>query len=52
MQWSRPVSVVMPQELLEYLDQIAEINNKSRSEMIRSLIEDFKKEDEKDAGSN
>lgn len=52
MQWSRPISVVMPQELLEYLDEIAEINNKSRSEMIRSLIEDFKKEDEKDAGSN
>lgn len=52
MQWSRPISVVMPQELLEYLDQIAEINNKSRSEMIRSLIEDFKKEDEKDAGND
>ena len=52
MQWSRPISVVMPQELLEYLDEIAEINNKSRSEMIRSLIEDFKKEDEKDGRSN
>ena len=49
---SRPISVVMPQELLEYLDEIAEINNKSRSEMIRSLLEDFKKEDEKDAESN
>lgn len=50
MLWSRPISVTMPQELLDYLDEIAEINNMSRSEMMRTLIEDRRREDLKDAG--
>lgn len=50
MLWARPISVTMPQELLDYLDEIAEINNMSRSEMMRTLIEDRRKEDLKDAG--
>lgn len=50
MLWSRPISVTMPQDLLEYLDEIAEINNMSRSEMMRTLIEEKRREDKKDAG--
>lgn len=50
MLWSRPISVTMPQELLDYLDEIAEINNMSRSEMMRTLIEERRREDLKDAG--
>lgn len=52
MLWSKPISVIMPQELLEYLDEIAEINDKSRSEMIRSLIEEKRKEDIKEGVAN
>ena len=50
MLWARPISVTMPQELLEYLDEIAEINNMSRSEMMRTLREEKRREDKKDAG--
>lgn len=50
MLWARPISVTMPQELLDYLDEIADINNMSRSEMMRTLIEDRRREDLKDAG--
>lgn len=50
MLWARPISVTMPQELLDYLDEIAEINNMSRSEMMRTLIEEKRREDLKDAG--
>ncbi len=50
MLWARPISVTMPQELLDYLDEIAEINNMSRSEMMRTLIEERRREDLKDAG--
>ena len=50
MLWSRPISVTIPQELLDYLDEIAEINNMSRSEMMRTLIEEKRREDKKDAG--
>lgn len=51
MLWARPISVTMPQELLDYLDEIADINNMSRSEMMRTLIEDRRREDLKDAGA-
>lgn len=50
MLWARPISVTMPQELLDYLDEIAELNNMSRSEMMRTLIEERRREDLKDAG--
>lgn len=50
MLWARPISVTMPQDLLDYLDEIAEINNMSRSEMMRTLIEEKRREDLKDAG--
>lgn len=50
MLWARPISVTMPQELLDYLDEISDINNMSRSEMMRTLIEDRRREDLKDAG--
>ena len=40
----------MPQELLEYLDEIAYKNKMSRSEMMRRLIEDRRREEKKDAG--
>ena len=50
MLWARPISVTMPQELLDYLDEIADINNMSRSEMMRTLIEEKRREDLKDAG--
>ena len=50
MLWARPISVTMPQELLEYLDEIAYKNKMSRSEMMRRLIEDRRREDKKDAG--
>ena len=40
MLWARPISVTMPQELLEYLDEIAYKNKMSRSEMMRTLIEE------------
>lgn len=49
MLWARPISVTMPQELLDYLDEIAEINNMSRSEMMRTLIEEKRREERKDA---
>lgn len=49
MLWARPISVTMPQELLEYLDEIAYKNKMSRSEMMRRLIEDRRREDKKDA---
>ncbi len=47
MLWARPISVTMPQELLDYLDEIADINNMSRSEMMRTLIEEKRKQDMK-----
>lgn len=50
MLWARPISVTMPQELLDYLDEIADINNMSRSEMMRTLVEEKRREDLKDAG--
>lgn len=50
MLWARPISVTMPQELLDYLDDIAYKNNMSRSEMMRRLIEDRRREEKKDAG--
>lgn len=50
MLWARPISVTMPQELLEYLDEIAYKNKMSRSEMMRTLIEERRREDLKDAG--
>lgn len=50
MLWARPISVTMPQELLEYLDEIAYKNKMSRSEMMRTLIEEKRREDLKDAG--
>ena len=49
MLWARPISVTMPQELLEYLDEIAYKNKMSRSEMMRTLVEDRRREDLKDA---
>ena len=49
MLWARPISVTMPQELLDYLDEIAEINNMSRSEMMRTLVEEKRREERKDA---
>ncbi len=49
MLWARPISVTMPQDLLEYLDEIADINNMSRSEMMRTLVEEKRREDLKDA---
>lgn len=48
MLWSRPISVTMPQELLDYLDEIAYKNKMSRSEMMRRLIEE-RREESKDA---
>ena len=50
MLWARPISVTMPQELLDYLDEIAYKNKMSRSEMMRTLIEERRREDLKDAG--
>lgn len=49
MLWARPISVTMPQELLDYLDEIAYKNKMSRSEMMRTLVEDRRREDKKDA---
>lgn len=46
---ARPISVTMPQELLDYLDEIAYKNKMSRSEMMRTLVEDRRREDKKDA---
>lgn len=48
-QWSRPISVTMPPDLLEYLDEICDINCRSRSEMIRILLEEKRREDINDA---
>lgn len=48
MLWARPISVTMPQELLEYLDKLAYKNKMSRSEMMRRLIEE-RREESKDA---
>ena len=48
MLWARPISVTMPQELLDYLDELAFNNKMSRSEMMRRLIEE-RREDKKDA---
>ena len=50
MLWARPISVTMPQELLDYLDEIAYKNKMSRSEMMRTLVEEKRREDLKDAG--
>lgn len=49
MLWARPISVTMPQELLEYLDEIAYKNKMSRSEMMRSLVEEKRREEKKNA---
>ena len=49
MLWARPISVTMPQELLEYLDEIAYKNKMSRSEMMRTLVEEKRREESKDA---
>ena len=49
MLWARPISVTMPQELLDYLDEIAYKNKMSRSEMMRTLVEEKRREDKKDA---
>ena len=49
MLWARPISVTMPQELLDYLDEIAYKNKMSRSEMMRRLVEDRRREEKKDA---
>ena len=49
MLWARPISVTMSQELLDYLDELAYKNKMSRSEMMRRLIEDRRREDLKDA---
>lgn len=49
MLWARPISVTMPQELLDYLDDIAYKNKMSRSEMMRTLVEEKRREDKKDA---
>ena len=49
MLWARPISVTMPQELLDYLDEIAYKNKMSRSEMMRTLVEEKRREEKKDA---
>ena len=49
MLWARPISVTMPQELLEYLDEIAYKNKMSRSEMMRTLVEEKRREEKKNA---
>ena len=48
MLWARPISVTMPQELLDYLDEIAYKNKMSRSEMMRTLVEEKRREEKKD----
>lgn len=49
MLWARPISVTMPQELLDYLDEIAYKNKMSRSEMMRTLVEEKRREEKKNA---
>ena len=40
--WSKPISVIMPQEQVEYLDEVAEKYGKSRAEIIRAAIDLFR----------